>query len=197
MDAELLEAKNALRASMREQLVALPPSERAVRSRQIVEQLVELPAWIASSRVLLFAPLPTEPDLDLFWFGPELVGKEVAYPRVEVTTMRLYLTDGLGELELTRWGLREPPPRAAREVTLDDLDLVLVPGLAFDAANSRLGRGGGFYDRLLATRDPDRTRLVGVCFAFQVLAQALPLAAHDVRLDALCTDVPRGLTLTG
>ena len=102
----------------------------------------------------------------------------------------------MDELLLTRWGFREPPLRAAREVTLDDLDLVLVPGLAFDAASNRLGRGGGFYDRLLAARTSERTRLVGVCFAFQVLAQALPLAEQDVRMDALCTDVPRGLKLT-
>ena len=142
MDAELLEAKNTLRASMREQLAALPPHERAVHSQQLVEKLIELPAWIASTRVLLFAPLPSEPDLDLLWFGTELAG---------------------------------------------NLDLVLVPGLAFDAAGGRLGRGGGFYDRLLATRDPERTRLVGVGFTFQLLAEELPHAAHDVRLDGLIT----------
>ena len=100
----------------------------------------------------------------------------------------MYYVNAPDELEPTRRGLREPLLRAAREAALDDCDLVLVPGLAFDATGGRLGRGGGFYDRLLAARDPARTRLIGVGFAFQCLEQPLPLAAHDVKLDAVCTD---------
>ena len=171
-------------------MAGLPVAERAERSREIVRRIVELPAWRGSSRVLLFAPLPAEPDLDLLWGGGALIGKRCAYPRVEGAALRLYYVQGLEELEPTRWGLREPPPRAAREAALADCDLVLVPGLAFDAAGGRLGRGGGFYDRLLATRDPARTRLVGVGFACQPVGDVLPLAAHDVRLDEIVTERP-------
>ena len=188
MDPGISEEKTAWRAVMRRRLSALAPAERAERSRRIVRRVVELPAWRASSRVLLFAPLPGEPDLDLLWRDGALDGKQFAYPRVEGAAMRLYHVNHPGELEATRWGLREPPPRAAREAALDDFDLVLVPGLAFDATGGRLGRGGGFYDRLLAARTPAKTRLVGVGFAFQRLEQPLPFAAHDVRLDAICTD---------
>ncbi len=173
---------------MRQRLAALPSAERAERSERVVRRVVALPAWREASRVLLFAPLPVEPDIDFLWAGDAPNGKQFAYPRVEGVTMRLYYINGLDELEPTRWGLREPPPRAAREAELDDFDLVLVPGLAFDAVGGRLGRGGGFYDRLLSARDPAWTRLVGVGFAFQCLEQALPLAAHDVRLDLICTD---------
>ena len=180
--------KETCRAAMRRRLGALDPVQREARSRRIVRRIVEMPGWREASRVLLFAPLPVEPDLDLLWRDGALADKQAAYPRVAGVTMRLYYTEGLEELEPTRWGLREPPPRAAREAALDDFDLVLVPGLAFDAAGGRLGRGGGFYDRLLSTRDPARTRLVGVGFAFQCLGRPLPLAAHDVRLDAICTD---------
>ena len=173
---------------MRQRLAALGPVERGERSQRIVRRIVEMPAWRASSRVLLFAPLPVEPDVDLLWHNGALSGKQVAYPRVEGPQIRLYYIHGLDELESTRWGLREPPQRAAREAVLEDFGIALVPGLAFDAAGGRLGRGGGFYDRLLAGRDPARTRLVGVGFAFQRMEETLPLAAHDVRLNEICID---------
>lgn len=188
MDDEITQAKRSQRAETRARLAVLPPAERDERSRRLVRRLVELPAWHTAATVLLFAPLPSEPDLDLLWQTGVLTGKQAAYPRVEGTTMRLYYASSLDELEPTRWGLREPPPRAAREVMLDDMSLALVPGLAFDAAGGRLGRGGGFYDRLLARRDPARTRVIGVGFAFQISVEPLPRAAHDVRMDAVLTD---------
>ena len=173
---------------MRLRLDKLLPSERSERSRRIAQQILGSSTWHEASCVLLFAPLPTEPDLDLLWQGDALTGKQVAYPQVEGAGMKLYHLCSVNELEPARWGLREPPPHAARETMLDDVSLVLVPGLAFDAAGGRLGRGGGYYDRLLASRDPAKTRLVGVGFAFQLIPEPLPLAAHDVRMDEVCTD---------
>ena len=191
MDLALFERKNALRALMRQRLAALTPEERRQRSRQLVARLVAQPAWTAARRVLLFAPLPIEPDVDLLWLGDALEEKECAYPRVEGTATRLYFVGHAEELEPTRWGLREPAPVAAREADLRDFDVVLVPGLAFDAAGGRLGRGGGFYDRLLAGRG-QRSVVVGVGFEFQRLEE-LPLAPHDALMDCVCTEV--GITL--
>ena len=68
-------------------------------------------------------------------------------------------------------------------------DFVLVPGLAFSRDGHRLGRGGGFYDRLLAGRARDAVK-VGVCFALQ-LHEAIPSEVHDVVLDAVITDKGR------
>ena len=183
----VFEEKNALRAVMRRQLEAMDAADRRERSRALVARLTELPAWKAARRVLLFAPLPVEPDIDPLWSQDALDGKECAYPRVEGMVTRLYFVHGLAELEPTRWGLREPVKLAAREADMADFDLALVPGLAFDARGGRLGRGGGFYDRLLARRS-QKTKLVGVCFAAQQVEQ-LPLAPHDVVMDAICTEV--------
>ena len=188
MDDDTSNEKIALRTTMRESLAALPSMERAARSRRLIRRLVTLPAWREARRVLLFAPLAAEPDLDLLWSDGALAGKQVAYPRMEGAVLRLYFVAGLDEMEPTRWGLREPPVRPARETTLSEVDLVLVPALAFDAAGGRLGRGGGYYDRLLTLRDPAKTRLVGVSFAFQMIPEPLPLAAHDVKVDEVCTD---------
>lgn len=186
MDGTLFEQKAALRTMMRARLGQLSPEEHQARSVQVALQLVANPFWAVARRVLLFAPLPVEPDLDLLWLGESLAGKQCAYPRVEGTTMRLYFVEHVSELEPTRWGLREPVPVAAREADVRDFDLILVPGLAFDQSGGRLGRGGGFYDRLLADRDR-ASMVVGVAFEFQVVAQ-LPHGPHDAKLDCLCTD---------
>ena len=173
---------------MRRLLAEIPKAEREERSRLLLRQLVKTPAWCTAARVLLYAPLPTEPDLDVLWRDGALDGKQVIYPRVDGTALRLYHVSAFAELERSRWGLREPPSHAEREVMLEDASVALVPGLAFDAAGGRLGRGGGYYDRLFARRDPTKTRLVGVGFAFQLVAESLPLAAHDVKMDEVCTD---------
>ena len=186
-DWGLYEEKNALRAVQRARLAALDAAERAERSRQLVARLREMPALRFARRALLFAPLPNEPDIDLLWALGGFADKQCAYPRVEGMTMRLYYVRGLAELEPSRWGLREPPPLAAREAELKDFNVILVPGLAFDQRGARLGRGGGFYDRLLAGRGK-RTTLVGCCFAFQRAAELLPVAPHDVGMDFVCTD---------
>ncbi len=182
----LYEQKNALRTAAREKLAALDPVQHRERSRQLVARLRELPSLRQARRALLFAPLPTEPDIDRLWSLGALADKQCAYPRVEGMAMRGYYVHGLGELEPTRWGLREPPMLAAREADLADLNVILVPGLAFDARGARLGRGGGFYDRFLADRGK-RTIVIGCCFALQRV-EKLPLAPHDVLMDYVCTD---------
>ena len=186
MDAALFEQKDALRARMRQELARLTPEERRDRSARLVARLAAQPAWEAAQRVLLFAPLPAEPDLDLLWLGDALEDKECAYPRVAGPAIRLYFVGHVEELEPTRWGLREPAPVAAREADIRDFDVVLVPGLAFDQGGGRLGRGGGFYDRLLAERGP-RSVVLGIGFDFQRVPE-LPRAPHDALMDYVCTE---------
>jgi len=68
--------------------------------------------------------------------------------------------------------------------TKDELDLIIVPGVAFDRAGGRVGRGGGFYDRLLPQYSALRA---GICFDFQYL-EAVPAEEHDIRMDWVVTD---------
>ena len=186
MDAALFERKNAVRVLMRQQLARLTPEDRRERSARLVARLAAQPAWEAARRVLLFAPLPVEPDIDLLWLSDALEDKECAYPRVEGMTARLYFVEHPEELEPTRWGLREPVPFATREADLQDFDVALVPGVAFGPGGGRLGRGGGFYDRLLAGRDSPLV-VVGIGFDFQRVPE-LPLAPHDALMDYVCTE---------
>jgi 5-formyltetrahydrofolate cyclo-ligase len=92
------------------------------------------------------------------------------------------------ELRPGRYGVPSPPTEAAPEA-LGAGDLVLVPGLAFDGAGRRLGRGGGHYDRALAAAE-EGTVAIGVGYEFQRV-DAVPVEPHDVALDAVVTE--RGL----
>ena len=105
-------------------------------------------------------------------------GKRVVIPRVRGTGLELSeLRDPSTDLIKGAFGVLEPSPAAFRPVALRAIDLVLVPGVAFDRHGARLGRGGGFFERLLG-RLPARSTTIGLCFDFQLLDR-LPTLAHD------------------
>src|SRR5690606_18813616 len=91
-----------------------------------------------------------------------------------------------GSLPAGRFGVRAPSPQA-RAVPLAEIDLILVPGLAFDTEGNRLGRGAGFYDRFLATREGAAPPACGVCFEAQ-LVDRIPTEPWDVPMNAVVTE---------
>ena len=162
---------------MRERLRTISPSERHWRSLRICEQLH--PLFFGKKVLALFAPTPTEPDLDLLWDLDLPASHLVSYPRCEGGTLSFRPVSALSELVPGRFGIREPVAGPA----LAQLDLIVVPGLAFTAEGSRLGRGAGFYDRFLSTI-PATTVKIGVCFEFQRVSE-IPQESHDVKMDAV------------
>ncbi len=86
------------------------------------------------------------------------------------------------EIKTGKFGVREPGPTCG-EISLDQFDLVLVPGMAFDLSGNRLGRGRGFYDRLLAKVSGIKC---GVAFDFQLL-ERIPTEPHDAKVDFMLT----------
>ncbi len=102
----------------------------------------------------------------------------------------LWLLEDLCELQSGTWGILEPPRsrwgEQAKEVSPACLDLIMVPGVAFDRACGRLGNGAGYYDRLLQDIRPDTT-LTGLCFESQLVKEVM-MASHDVRMDRVITE---------
>jgi 5-formyltetrahydrofolate cyclo-ligase len=85
------------------------------------------------------------------------------------------------------YGIKQPDTKRTKEVDIKDIDLVVVPGLAFDYQRNRLGRGGGFYDRFLKKLSPP-TKRVGVAFDFQIL-ERLPIhLAFDEKVDIVVSE---------
>ena len=169
--------KSLWRERIREQLQTISPSERQWRSLRICQQLHSL--FFGKTVLALFAPTPTEPNLDLLWDLDLPASHLVSYPRCEGGTLLFRPVSALSELVFGRFGVREPAAGPASA----QLDLILVPGLAFAAEGSRLGRGAGFYDRFLSTI-PATTFKIGVCFEFQRVSE-VPQESHDVKMDAV------------
>lgn len=160
------------------------------------EALLSSEEWTLAGSVLLYLPIRGEAETGLLAETAVDQGKRLLLPRVEKGARRLWLhqwSGTSGELVSGAYGIPEPRPDLER-VEPGEVDLVVVPGVAFDRHGNRLGYGGGYYDRALPGMG--RAFKVGLGFAFQVVDD-LPAEAHDVRLDGLATDegmdrVPRG-----
>lgn len=181
------EQKRALRAEQRRRLAAMTPEERTAGSEAMCRVLAELPIWRESRAVLAFAPRMDEPDPTLVLRQSIQQGRRVALPRYSATTgayEAAWIHDWDRDLVRGEFGIWEPVADAP-VVPLKQLDLVLVPGLAFDAKGARLGRGKGFYDRLLTDVSGHRC---GVLFEWQLVGE-VPLEPHDRLMNSILTPV--------
>ena len=179
--------KPELRRELRDALGALSEVERAKASEAICDSLVSHSA-LENSRILaVFDPLPDEPDIKaLREIRSPSTG--LVYPRCEGEHLKFYLVETDNDLQpVPGYRFREPNPKHCKLIAYSAIDTILVPGLAFTGTGSiRLGRGGGFYDRLLS--DPElRAHKLGVCFALQ-LRDSLPREAHDQGVDTVITE---------
>lgn len=172
--------KSELRRKMRLLNRLLTPDERAAASERLFRGVEALPAFAAAGTVALFCALGDEPDT-LPVLRRWAQHKRLAVPRVEGDRMRFYLYDP-ATLCPGAFGIAEPGPGAVR-CDPAQIDLIVVPGVAFTRGGGRMGRGRGYYDKYLAQPDV-RAVKVGVCYAHQVV-EALPAEPHDVAMDCV------------
>lgn len=171
-------SKSAIRQNLVE-LTAFDGGQLAEKSRLICREILAQPEWQQARTVATFAQHRQEPDLEELF--THAAGKALCFPVVRASAMDFFAVDDPRELEVGRWNLRQPIPGKHRAVLLEEIDLILVPGIAFSPQGERLGRGGGYYDRLLADARLHAARF-GVCFAIQILPR-LPAELHDMRVD--------------
>lgn len=177
-------AKAALRLGMREARQALTAEQRSSADARISSWLVELTLARGARSVALFAGVAGEADPSGAAQALADAGCLVVWPRVCGPGLLSFHEAPRQLLAPGFRGIPEPPADQA-EHPWESLDLAAIPGLAFTADGHRLGQGGGFYDRLLAS--PRRPFAVGVAYALQVVA-ALPREAHDEQVDAVLTE---------
>lgn len=183
MDPDKPRLKSDLRAIIRARLEKISPAVRAVESIDLNERLKP---QIASARtILFFAPLPDELDI---WPVLELslaLGTSCALPFFDAKKNSYgakLLKDLAADIVIGKFGVREPVA-ACEQMALNQFDLVLVPGMAFDLQGNRLGRGQGFYDRLLSTASGIKC---GVAHDFQLL-ETIPAEPHDAKVNFIFT----------
>ena len=176
--------KQTLRRAMKELLSGVDAADRQAWSALLCERVVATDAYERAETVLAYWPIACEPDVRAIWEHAISTGRRVALPASswDDGSMTARLWDGLAEsLVETRHGIFEPD-RACESI--QSVDLVLVPGLAFDEAGRRLGRGAGFYDRFLAGV---RGETMGIAFEAQIV-ERIPIEPHDVRVHSVATE---------
>lgn len=180
----LKQAKRALRREVLAARDALTAEERAARSEAITRRLLALPEMRNAHTALVFWSFGSEVDTGTLIDRLLAGGARVALPRVagsEVEPAGYVRGD---PLRGTNFGAMEP--EGGSQLDPSDLDLVVVPGVAFDREGNRVGYGGGFYDRLLP-RLRSTARSMGVAFAVQIV-QTVPTGGSDRRVDVIVTE---------
>lgn len=186
--AAVAAAKRELRARMRAARAALPPEQCARLSEAAQAAAAACPAFGAARLVAVYLAAAGEVGTGALIARCYREGRSVCVPAREGGrgTYRFAWLEADTALETDRLGLRQPAvPRWLRDD--DRIDLLVAPGLAFDARGGRLGHGGGFYDRLCGAPCAARAFRLGLAFAFQVLDK-VPMEEHDARMHAVASE---------
>lgn len=187
MSHEILDEKKALRTRIKSFIKSLrqqnSPNRLQQESQALAERLECHPRFREARRVLLFCSLPDEPDTlpILERWGEK---KQLLLPVVVGDDLEVRAYHGTASLRRGAFNILEPTGERLDENRdpLTEHDLIVVPGVAFTADGCRLGRGRGYYDRLLLRPAFSRAYTLGYAFSFQ-LVESLPVESHDVRLD--------------
>ena len=178
--------KRALRERMLALRARVPPGERAAASQAIAERLESLPAWRSARTVALHAAMGAEVETADLARRAVSAGKRVVWPRVATSGPAMEFAECAAAGLVAGSTRALEPPASAPIVPGREIDLVCVPGVAFDARGGRLGRGRGHYDATLA-RLPRSAFRVGLALESQIVP-AVPNEPHDERLDAVVTE---------
>lgn len=182
--------KAGLRARLLAERAALPGDERDRADAAIVDRVAALPEFAAADVVLTYLSFGPEVDTRALIQRAWDAGKRVALPCCVPGTrcMEWYVVDTLDGLVRCRFGMEEPAPDPAHAVDpalAGPRAVALVPGLAFDRRGFRIGYGGGFYDRFLATFSGVS---VGLVREAALLPALLALEGHDEPTDVVVTE---------
>src|SRR3954468_1621601 len=179
------ETKGNFRRRFREEAARHSDTVKADASQRICGVLRQQQIWKRSQSILFYSPIAGEPNVWPLASEALVQGKTVALPRFvggEHPYVLCRVQNPAQDLVAGQFGIPEPNPKWV-EIDLKLLDFILVPGLGFAVAGQRLGRGKGYYDRLLTKAIGFKC---GVAFDWQVVAD-LPLEPHDVLVNCILT----------
>ncbi|MFA6610476.1 MAG: 5-formyltetrahydrofolate cyclo-ligase [Candidatus Omnitrophota bacterium] len=173
--------KHKIRAQIKELLKAHSELEKSEKSDIIKRKLFNEEIYKKANVVMFYVSLKDEVDTLPMIDEAISAGKRICVPVILKEEMKLIageIKDRKTDLERQHFGIYQPKKDKVSEIPLKDIDLVVVPGIAFDKKNVRLGRGHGYYDRFLCGLNK-ATKVIGLAFRFQVLDD-LPQDSHDI-----------------
>jgi 5-formyltetrahydrofolate cyclo-ligase len=175
--------KTSLRKQAAQARDGLSQDERQAKSREIESRLFRLPELAASSTIMFFASFRSEVETVPMIRRALAEGKRVVLPKVKGRDLALFeIRDFDRDVSAGAWGILEPHEN--EPAALDAVDLMVMPGLAFDERGNRLGYGAGFYDKLLVSFTKTT---VALAFEAQIVPE-VPAARHDVPVKKIVTE---------
>ena len=185
--AVVIAAKQALRKQTTAARKALTVDYRQSASARMLSTLYDQPAFEAARTIFLYASMPDEVQLDALMEHCLSLGKTVCLPQITGPgTMEAAALPSMDALVTGKFGIRTIDPACCQVLDARTIDLIIVPGAAFDAAGRRLGLGAGYYDRFMAERAPQASR-IALTFDCQ-LVDEVPVESHDQTVDLVITE---------
>lgn len=175
-----MKSKQEIRDEVKRLKAQMTEDEKALESAEILSRLELHPAFVAASAVLLYHSLPDEVQTHGFIDKWAERGKKILLPVVVGNDLEVRQYVGKKKLAVGDFNILEP--QGSNFTSFEEIGLVVIPGVAFDDEGHRVGRGKGYYDRLLASLSCFRLYKLGICFSFQRF-QSLPFELHDVLMD--------------
>lgn len=177
-----LHPKQELRRLIRARKKQYGIAELAAMSEEITNRVLASANWREANTLLLYHPLPDEVDVRPLLREAARSGKRLLLPVCKGDDLELRLYEGEASLRDGAFGIKEPSGTLFPPESYDEIELAIVPGMAFDRKGHRLGRGKGYYDRLLPNLK--KARLAGICFPFQLLDE-VPAESHDIPVQEI------------
>ena len=174
--------KKAIRTKIRQSIAVLSYEEMERQSAAACEKLIGNKSFAEAKTVLVYSAVRGECDPARIADAAAKMGKRVAYPKCCGDDLALYIANQ-SQLSIGAYGILEPI-QGCQRIDISEVDFAVIPGVAFDRHGGRLGRGKGYYDRLL--KDANAVK-AGLCFNEQLLKN-VPMEPHDGRMDMIAAE---------
>jgi 5-formyltetrahydrofolate cyclo-ligase len=181
--------KKEIRAKLLAKLLSLTKEELKRRNENVEKILSSLPIYRQAKVIMAYFPLKGEVDI-LRMIRKDLESKRFCFPVMDLEKKDLEIFE-ISNLEedfvCGPFGVQQPDTKRTKKTDIGEIDMIIIPGLAFDRKKNRLGRGAGFYDRFLKSINPP-IKKVGIAFDFQIF-ENLPIHPPiDEKVDIVVSE---------
>jgi 5-formyltetrahydrofolate cyclo-ligase len=182
-------SKQEIRSKILAKRNSLSEEQIKEKSLLIAEKLFSLPEFSNAKTIMPYSSFGSEVQTENIILKALELGKKVVLPATDFKNhrMRLFQISSLQELSENSRGIKEPAENNEKEVSSKELDIIVIPGIAFDERGHRIGFGKGFYDIFLKQVSAE-SEIVALAFEFQLLNENIPEEQHDVRVKKIVTE---------
>lgn len=155
-----------------------------IKSNIIFNKIINDELFNSSKVIGIYYSLPSEVDTHTLIEYALSIGKVVCLPKIVKDEMKFYKIDYGTRLKKSKFGVLEPPSKKVNLILVDDIDLLIVPGICFDINRNRIGFGKGYYDKYISNH---YINTIGICFSEQIIDH-IKTDKHDVKVNKLITN---------